>query len=350
MRILIIPSLDDRKYLESAPDFKMSIELAKGLNQLGHFCYFVIPKKNAYGKEWIYNKEHLESILGEDIQFIELPMLKDQYQEALFTPELLELVVQSKCPYLYDVIINCCCGSSLNMKKLRSIGFGYCDVNIPIINLSYDLKVTGDNKTHILNEETEVNEINNLCWDFAAFTLPAERIRFMKHAKKYLSFSMLNKVNQNSTITHFPIDLERFKKLPRKKKNDEIVFLFAGRTTVVRKKFEESLNIYKKLVSSGRKNVRFMLTTPEKENPEVIKLCEGLPNCELHWEMNNETYPPLLSKADIFICLSTQDSAGITYWEMCAAGLIGLFKEGVWLKENGALVCNQTSNVQSRIR
>jgi len=62
MRILIITSLDNRKNIFSAPDFKMSLALAYGLIELGHYIYFLIPDKKLYKQDWRYDDIDIENV------------------------------------------------------------------------------------------------------------------------------------------------------------------------------------------------------------------------------------------------------------------------------------------------
>jgi len=307
MRVLVIPELDDRKEVCSAPSFKMSLALSRGLISIGHYVYFMMPNKESYKQNWVYTDEEINKInesFGDKGEIVFCPMLKDQHQEVLFTPEFLNIVVQTKSKITYDAIVNGTTGCSLMIKKLNASGYGFMDINIPIINYDTDLKVrvnTPNAKTHVLNEATEMTEIFNLPFDYPVFTLPTERDRYFQSAKKYLSPYLLNKARENSSVVYFPIDINRTRNIKIERGDNQTVFFYGGRITAKKKNVEKMIEIYRKIFIL-KKNVKFVITTPEKSCPAIdIVLGDMKGNIEIHYEQNHVAYLEHLKKADIFM-------------------------------------------------
>jgi len=343
MRILIIPSLDARKKLESAPDFRMAMGVARGFVELGDYVYLVAPDKEKYRQGWSYDEgKILASIGNRKSEIVTIPMLKDQWQEVLFTPELLDIVVQGRCKKAsYDAIVNCNVGSTIAVKKLRSSGFGIYDVDVPVLNYSLDLKVRTKGKTHVMTDEAEASEVFNYAFGVPMFTLPIEMENFKSRAVKYLSFSLMKKVEKDGVVVKFPILADRFneiRKTRRESDGKEVVFFYGGRLASAAKSAKGAKRLDKVLELVGRlysaaMPVRLLVTTPEDENDFSRELFSGKSFVDVKYGQDSEGYVKYLAEADVFLCFSEIDSAGITFWEMMAAGLIGVFKFSPWLKD-----------------
>ncbi|MCK9544430.1 MAG: hypothetical protein M0R03_20620 [Novosphingobium sp.] len=233
----------------------------------------------------------------EYIKFLKKEKLNDVIIYTFQSDNAIDLVTElSNPPYVFPKIINhFIAGDEYepnNPKNLkRIIGF-----SLPTIYNSDYAKAMNEKKM------------------FKAGISPFEFFAKSKHfiANLGIPFSSINRVKSTE-------------------KNEKFTFLFPGNSLMSFKNFDVFIKIFDKLYETGRKfEVKLFLL-----NKDFGKTGLDRPYISLNKTLPREEFFKEASKCHAFLSTSKGETYGLAYWELCEAGVLGLFFNKPWVKKIG---------------
>lgn len=306
------------------------------------FFYWVLPTPGVHG--WPkYDKAEMEHKLArgyDRVKFMYVPMLTSSLNGVVMaTMDLYDILNIQKTMVFYDAVMNGWIPFSPVIKHVLKTKFEMMSVDVPIFNWS--TRVLNDDRERMAaynqyGESVVVADILGYLTDYSMFNLEHEKKLALEVARKYLSFPMVKRLMETSTIGN-PVgirtdELDKVYGERKRSHTDEVTMYFGGRWTAM-KRFDDVLNITSKIFQSGRK-VKGICSTPEmKTEEELDALKTKHPFCEFHAKTSKVDFFKKLVQGDFFICLSTTDSFGTAYWEMLYMGLVGVFIDAPFIRE-----------------
>jgi len=297
------------------------------------FFHVVLPKPD--GKLWKYDREEMRKKLFGDrerIKIHEVPMLRSALNGVyMATMDLYNIMNISRTYDFYDVVINLWVPFGSVIKGVLKSKFEMMSVDVPIVNITTRV-LDGDRermaKYNAYGEESILSELMGYLIDYNVFTLECERKMFFDLARKYLNFSVINRLRENSIATaNAGVRCKDIDPVYERRKNREFekVTMYFGGRWVSMKRFDDVLEITNQIYKTGRDIKGICSTAEVKSKEELSELHKKYPFIEFHSNVTKEEFFQKLIAGDFFICLSTTESFGTAFWEMSYAGLLGVF-------------------------
>jgi len=179
-------------------------------------------------------------------------------------------------------------------------------------------------------------------------------------ARKYLSPTLLRSMGTKNVVVPHSIAVDRIKFKPRK--NPEKVRIMFATTLSAVKQADKIGKMFEKMLKLG-KPVELVASLPfrraeiarqyiveefkEKAYKELSKYTE------LHVNPPREQYERLLEGADVFVCMSKNESFGLSFFEQLQAGQVGIYLKKPWQKgllpEEYPFICETEEEVFARL-
>lgn len=339
-RILIIPSFYMKNVLGCA-GVRIMWSIGRGLVQRGHVVYMVFPKtigdggKKYASPDWEVTAEPFLSSLpngrAKDV-WVDMPVYKF---DSCVVPSMVKLLQPIQCSFVYDVILDFSRTRSLIYRRLmaEAYGVGPYDVWTPIVNIIDDIVVHG--KSHFKTEDITLMNVIGAIGDWACYTTEREKTLFRQEASKVVAPTVLRKMLDRGTVIGIPADLKRASEILQWRKqqtwNKDFVTVMYGGQFSAKKHVPDMLEQVEKLYRAGFP-IRMKLTTmgkPDERTQEwETKYKDFL---TVYYSVQTEEFIEHLKDADVFLCFSDDEGAGLSFVEMLASGLVGIYRDKPWL-------------------
>lgn len=198
-------------------------------------------------------------------------------------------------------------------------------------NFELLLRGLGSNEVSQVSEDEMILQGTGEVMAHNLFESPMCQRIALKSARRYLSASMVRRLNQRADMVYSGFDSEQAYVAPPEEKADQFTVMLRGRLTSS-KKVERITSLYNRFHAAGH-DLRIVITTGDKRGDSRVeddlksnRQIEFL-NLKTKAEAND-----VMRQAHAFLFWSSHELFAVSVWEMLASGLIGVFKRADWFK------------------
>jgi len=260
-------------------------------------------------------------------------------EQAMLTRDLWDKFSVNRTTVAYDAVLNWRVMTSPLLKKALKAKYERFSVDVPLFNTTTRVPVAGDRyraqKYNYFGEDEIMGELMGYLMDYSVVLLDEEKRLAMQEGRRYMNPATLKKMDERMMVAAIAgvrtADIDKLYD-QRDETSDRPPCLFWGGRWVSQKGFSDMLELCKRIYSTGR-DIRFVFTTAEDRESEIVELKEKYPYIEFYDKVNREEFMKKMIEGDVFICLSKVESFGCAYWEMAYAGLVGVFVDAAFSRE-----------------
>lgn len=330
-RVALVPNF----YLPAVHDtsgVRMCWQLAEGLLRNGVQVGMMLPSTES--GRYTLDRDNMKAVIRSgDVKEIVVEVENRKYEETVVTDGMRKLVDALLWEYPVDAVIMFGPQRRINLQRVLEIRQPLQPfvVQVPIIPWADDIGVSS--RGHI-NSETEglVNLMGAVVGP-TFFSTQHDLNEFLKYSRDWFSMAKTKKLMEQSRLTRFAIDLEKFYRIGQEREGQRregrkgVVLGYGGQFTG-KKNVPFMVECFEKAMATGR-DVKMIAATWWELNkvPESIR----------HKHVDLRTSVPcgnydVFREADVALCVSEDEGAGSGWLEMLASGLLMIYWDRPWWK------------------